>query len=155
MKTNTVLTKPASLMIVKYLWVVVFASFECFIYETHMEVPLEPWGGWRWGPRLLGWRRLLSERNDNSCTYINTDSITYIQHTECLSYLSVLDSLCFLFFWSLSLSFSRSRSLSVFPLSSLPFNLSSRSLCCSRSFSRSLSLCALLRRPGRQKGPFW
>lgn len=70
--------------LVKYLRVVVFASFECFIYESHTEVPLEPWGGRRRGTRLFSRRRLLSGRN-RKFTHINIDSIIYMQNTVFLS----------------------------------------------------------------------
>lgn len=88
----------------KYLWVVVFASFECFIYETHTEVPLEPWGGWWGGTWLFCRGRLLSGRN-GKFKQINIDSITYMQNIvflhDCLTCLHLI--LCVSFSSDLSL----------------------------------------------------
>ena len=49
-----------------YLWVVVPAPFESFVYKANFQVPLEPGAGSRRPPRFFN-RRLLSGERKNKC----------------------------------------------------------------------------------------
>lgn len=140
----------------QYLWIVVPAPFESFVYKANFQVSLEPGGGSWWSPCLFHWRLLSAEEKQTDNLLTNKWKWEILQcgrvyKNSCTlriqMYLSWLDSLCFLFLSSFPPPRSEEWCFTSSPLLRLSF--SSR-LCCSfcRSFSFSLSLWALLRRPG-------
>lgn len=123
----------------RYLWVVIFACFESLVYKADFQVSPQP----GWGRcSLLGffhWWLISVQKNTNK--HFRKRIPMKANRTGSFkekTYLSRLDSLCFLFLSSLPSSL---------PLSLLLLFPSSSTLCLCLSFSFSLSLWALLSRP--------
>lgn len=93
-------------VVCSYLWVVVPAPFESFVYEANFQVSLEPRGWSLWSPRLFHWRLFSSEEtelngNKKHCSVmkcikitfkilVNKTSLAFIGNAPVLTWISVL-----------------------------------------------------------------